>query len=1063
MPSQAAVPVPVPAAPNPPAAATPLSPPSPPSSPLAWPAWQGEALPAGQAVQVDTGLRLADTLAALGAVATAARRGHRVMLSPPRAHAALLARASGVWALWPQEDVEADRARHAAPPHALQAPQAPHALHAAVGAISPLAALAAALVPEAERPDHPATRLVPRLHLTLAQLAAARDAAVQHGWAPSREGLLGWWLRDLPPPTRLRANGLRHAIWGASATTEAGELASGALPARGPDSDRAGTDAHFNPHVDAPSHATPDDLWLRRAADIAQVDHLLTDDPDAALLALALGRPVAWLGPAEIGAALDVRAYADPLRPVDPQAFQQTFMGQLPARLGALRELPLDDPAAALHALVAASSHCSAALLHEACVRLLVVHPQRPDAWRLLGTLSERLQQPALALGCHARVTEIAPVYGDGWRGYGWLLADQGAPLAAADALDRSLTLNPQDDPVRHRLATLRAQAGRAGEAAALMRPLVAHQPSNWAAQLDLGRWLLADDQPEAAARHLHAALSGTPASAERSLRALPALAEALLRQGDLEGSGACLRQWLQAAPDDPEATLALARNDRLSRQPERALQRLAPLATAAPPDPRHILEWLCARRQALDWTPLTEPLMQSDAALRRWVEAQAPGAASPPQPGALSGPAPASALAFDTVWMLAESATDADLAGAVLTSWRAATHTLPAVPPARPTTAKATAHARTRVRVRYAGSREAVHRHARLLAALLEHHDRRRFEVDVCCWTRLPSDALREPGDGDATVDALGDIETLHDASDRGIAERLSADAIDILVDLDGCGPQARPGIWCHRPARRQLGWLDMLIDQPLPGHDAVLSDTTPADAAPANALLHLGGGLLAIQPRPAQGLAASDPQRRAWRRKLGLPEQAPVIAALAPHEQIDPQRWSAWMDSLLACPPAHLWLELCHPLHRRRLQAAAQAAGVRPDRLHFIHSRALPDGALATIDLYLCTRLEGHGRHDTLLEALAAAVPALCTAGCGPATRLAATLLRQAGQAHGVSLDDAALSAQAIALLRSPRELLQRRAELIEAHRTAPLFDLACLAASLEAAFGQCLERQP
>ena len=28
-----------------------------------------------------------------------------------------------------------------------------------------------------------------------------------------------------------------------------------------------------------------------------------------------------------------------------------------------------------------------------------------------------------------------------------------------------------------------------------------------------------------------------------------------------------------------------------------------------------------------------------------------------------------------------------------------------------------------------------------------------------------------------------------------------------------------------------------------------------------------------------------------------------------------------------LLACPPAHLWLELCHPMHRRRLQAAAQA----------------------------------------------------------------------------------------------------------------------------------------
>jgi predicted O-linked N-acetylglucosamine transferase (SPINDLY family) len=961
-----------------------------------WPTWRGRALSADLALLVHTDAHLASSLRHLGAVAALARQGQRVMLAAPARHADLLARALGVWAIWPRADAD-DPA------------DTPGALTATVGAQIDLAALPELI----DRADGEAHRLAPRIHLPVPALQDLLDAWAAAGYLRSKSLLVGWCctgansaaMPDIAPDGEITL-----AAWSRPASQC---LDLGPWPG--------------DPAPNADPAAAPG--WLQVAQQIALLDLLLTDDADAASLATALGKPVWWLDDtAPTSAALTNWAAA-----------------QTGALHGALRNLPGADAQAAMLELIAACQRGHTTAARAACVQLLISHPQRPDAWRLLGVLAQQAGELTLAGDCFERVTDLAPQYPDGWRSLGSSRARQGETGRACTALQRCIDLAPHDDVARTELAQALTQTGRRDEAIAIYRSGLQHQPAALDWHHRLGILLIEIEQPEAAADHFNQILASIDADHALHVPALQQLGRAMQAQGDVDAAAASYRSVMQAQPGHLEVACELSALYRQGRQTERAWALIEPLAAAHPHDPLLALEAIVLRRALCDWRAEPEP-----SHLRALAEAAT------------------TALDTQTLLRLAEHLDDPALAP--LLAARAPNRKTSAPPPAR-------ARNKDRLRIGYAGSLAAVRSHGALLGALLEAHTRERFAVQVYQWNRTSATPNSDSADADG-VATLDEVITLQGGSDAEIAERLRADRIDILIDLDGLGPQARPGIWSHRPASLQLAWLNQAGTTLPAGFDARLSDAASdgfidlsaatvgepgpaATQAPASTLW-LPDGLMGALPFPALQLQATSAHRRRLRTTLGLPDKAPVLVSLAPHVRIGPDTWAIWMRLMATCPPAVLWLQEGLRSAQDRLRQAAVAAGIAPQRLVFADaSRAAACGpaaqAIAAADLCLqsTVQLPDADGNDPIIDALCAAVPVLCVAGTDHTRRRSAALLHAAGQDRGVSADLAAHEALAKHLLRTPRELFAWRNELIQAHRQAPLFDVRRLTRQLESAW--------
>jgi protein O-GlcNAc transferase len=150
--------------------------------------------------------------------------------------------------------------------------------------------------------------------------------------------------------------------------------------------------------------------------------------------------------------------------------------------------------------------------------------------------------------------------------------------------------------------------------------------------------------------------------------------------------------------------------------------------------------------------------------------------------------------------------------------------------------------------------------RHATLsfLSPLLQHLDRDRLPVTLYSVVRQPDDGTAHfRGLADRWVDAAAQ-------PDAALAERIAADGIDVLVDLNGHTAGNRLGVFARRPAPVQATWLDYVHSTGLEQIDWFLTD---ADHVPADEdglhverPLRLAPGTFCFAPP----IDAAQPQRR-------------------------------------------------------------------------------------------------------------------------------------------------------------------------------------------------------
>jgi predicted O-linked N-acetylglucosamine transferase (SPINDLY family) len=291
--------------------------------------------------------------------------------------------------------------------------------------------------------------------------------------------------------------------------------------------------------------------------------------------------------------------------------------------------------------------------------------------------------------------------------------------------------------------------------------------------------------------------------------------------------------------------------------------------------------------------------------------------------------------------------------------------------------------------------------------------------------------------------------------------AERISRDALDVLVDLKGYTAGDRLTIMARRPCDVQVTWLgypgttgaafmDYLIADPFiirPGEESAYSERIVR-------MPHC------YQPNDRKRVVADALSRAEY----GIPEGAFVFCCFNQAYKITPDIFAVWMRLLTAIPGSVLWLVESNRVAKRNLFAAAQAQGVAAKRLIFAprlpYAQHLARYRVA--DLALDTF--PYTSHTILSDALWCGCPTVGLCGETFAARVSGSLLNAAGLPDLVTYSLPDYEQLAYRLATQPTLLNEIRARVAHARDRAPLFDSTAFARDLERLYvGLALESAP
>ncbi|TAK10649.1 MAG: tetratricopeptide repeat protein [Rhizorhabdus sp.] len=365
-----------------------------------------------------------------------------------------------------------------------------------------------------------------------------------------------------------------------------------------------------------------------------------------------------------------------------------------------------------------------------------------------------------------------------------------------------------------------------------------------------------------------------------------------------------------------------------------------------------------------------------------------------------------------------------------------------PLPPPERPAAEPA------RLRIGYFSAEIRNHPVARLIARILELHDRSRFEVHVYSYGPVLEDEMR--GRIMAAADIFRDVPGL---AEHDIAELARRDGIDVAIDLTGHTSYSRSGLFACRPAPVQISYLGYPGTIGAPCIDYIVADRTiiPDDQTRfySEAPIYLPH---VYQAQDDQAEIADPAPSRA---SLGLPERGFVFCGINNGYKIQPRLYDIWMRLLGAVEGSVLWLLRSNPWAEQNLRRQAAARGVDPDRIVFADWKPHADylAQFRQADLFLDSFVYNAGA--TASNALWAGLPVVTRMGTGYPARMAGSLLNAIGLPDLVTTSDEDYERLALDLATSPDRLDGIRARLAANRTTMPLFDSPLFTRHLEEAY--------
>jgi predicted O-linked N-acetylglucosamine transferase (SPINDLY family) len=689
---------------------------------------------------------------------------------------------------------------------------------------------------------------------------------------------------------------------------------------------------------------------------------------------------------------------------------------------------PGDDLSPALNQ--AAEWHRAGRLAQAAAIyeRILAADPDHADVLHLLATILHDQGDSERAVELSGRAVALQAANSEYLNMLGTALITWGRLEEAEARIRQAIAASPGSAVSHSNLALVLRRQGRLQDAEAALRRALELAPGSPKILNNLGVSLLDQGKAVAAAAIFVQVLEHDPSYAAAHNN----LGLALFQRGDSSGAISRMRQaiGLDSGLADAHANLASAllvegRFDAAAEHIEKALELVPGDAQAqalALNKSLFVCQWGRAEQLASAVTAATDAAL---ADRRRPAES--------PFLNVIRDPDPWRNLAVARAWSV-----DLNQRGGALAE------------------AKKPRAGRHRLVVGYLSSDFFEHATSRLMTGLLEAHDSRQFDVRAYSYGPDDSSELRR-----RIIAATSDFIDLRVFDDADAARRIADDGVDILVDLKGHTRGGRLGICACRPAPLQLSWLGFPGSSGGDFFDYLIADAVVAPAAEAEAFSET----LAYLPDCYQ---VTDSGRRlppgpgpALRADLGLPEGGVVFCCFNQTYKIEATVFATWMAVLTALPGSLLWLLDGGRSLRHNLGAAAQAAGVDPQRLLFAPKVAQDEhlGRLVAADLALDT-FPCNG-HTTTSDALWAGVPVLTLAGRHFASRVSESLLRALEMPELVAPNLDAYGKLAISLGSDAESLVACRAKLAAKRRTAPLFDTPRFARNLEALYRQAWQR--
>ncbi len=665
--------------------------------------------------------------------------------------------------------------------------------------------------------------------------------------------------------------------------------------------------------------------------------------------------------------------------------------------------------------------------------RSLAAAPQAAEIYNNRAIALQSLQRFAEALDSYDTALRYRPEYPEAHNNRGNALRDMRRPREALACYDAALRLQPAFAQALNNRGNVLRDLGHLSDALASYSQALLHQPEFALAESNRGQVLLDLKRPAAALADFERALPGMADDADTRF----GYALALLQVGRAAEALEAFEQAQRLGVEESEvlvgqaAALAeLQRHAAAADRLERLLQRV--------PDYDFALGSLVhSRLHSCDWSDLAQRRTQVGQLIGDGRRVSYPQSLLP-----LLDSAPLQQQCAQTLVAARYPQAPARMSPAAVTG-----------PDMR-----ADARADRRIRVAYVSADFGEHPVSQALVGVLEHHDRRHFEV-----IGVSLAASREDATAQRLRAACDQWLEVGDSSDRDAAATLAERRVDIAVDLMGFTQGMRLGIFAHRAAPVQVNYLGYAGTLGAPYIDYLLADeiVIPRGEEPwyTEKVVRLPHCCLPTDDRRRLG---ASPLSRA---QAGLPQQGLVLCAFTNAYKINPPIFDIWMRLLAAAPGSVLWLRVDNPDAADNLRRQAQARGIAAERLAFAPRLVVIAEHWARYqlaDLYLDTL--PYNAHSTACDALAAGLPLLTCAGRSFAARIAASALTAAGLRELITTSLAQYQQRGLELVQSPQRLAALRSRLQAARRDgelAPLFDTRAYTAGLEAAYRQMWKR--
>lgn len=359
------------------------------------------------------------------------------------------------------------------------------------------------------------------------------------------------------------------------------------------------------------------------------------------------------------------------------------------------------------------------------------------------------------------------------------------------------------------------------------------------------------------------------------------------------------------------------------------------------------------------------------------------------------------------------------------------------------------------KIRVAYVSADLREHPVGHLMAGVLEHHDKSRFETIAISLGIDDNSRIRA-----RMLKAFDRFIDAQKMGSRQIAQLMRDMEVDIAVNLSGYTSGSRTEIFALHPAPIQVNYLGYPGTMGADYMEYILADRhvipeehkqfyTEKVACLPDSYLPTDGSLKISERTPS-------------RTECGLPETGFVFCSFNHDYKISPQIFAIWMRLLEKVHGSVLWLMKLNEPAQRHLRAEAEKHGIDPQRLIFATRVPLVEDHLAryrVADIFLDTY--PYNAHTTAADALFTGLPVVTYMGHVFQGRVAGSLLHTLDLVELVTHSLQEYESVALKLANHPKTLSKLKKKLADKCAHSALYDTEGFCRNVESAYITMWER--